>query len=239
MKKVIFIVIALSFLASAAGKANAATKIDTVKFTYQSAKTRAGQPVVVLDGKTHLGKDAQDALKNLRADSIAQFYIYKDSVNCAEYGKEALENGLLFIVTKGNEDKIKMLPMPKKMPEKAKPDFTSYWKVAGGDCFDSLPSFGDSGDPGAFDKWLDRNAVKFNPGKPYNDENYGMGKVSFRVTRKGEVKDVKIILGRSERFDKCVVDLVGSSPNWHPAMKNGKPKQAIVTYPIFCYFLIK
>lgn len=54
----------------------------------------------------------------------------------------------------------------------------------------------------------------------------------FVVGEDGKVGNVEIISGLCEELDKTVVSLIGKSPEWTPALKDGKPVATVLFQPV-------
>jgi hypothetical protein len=67
----------------------------------------------------------------------------------------------------------------------------------------------------------------------YNIHNARTFLMSFIVTEKGEIEDVKILKGIVEGYDKMLVEqLIKTSRDWRPAMYKNKPIQTQLFYKI-------
>ena len=56
--------------------------------------------------------------------------------------------------------------------------------------------------------------------------------VSFTISVKGTVKDIKILRGVSPSMDAEAVRLISASPQWLPGVKNGVPTEVTYTIPV-------
>ena len=90
----------------------------------------------------------------------------------------------------------------------------------------ALPSF--NGGTGVdFSKWVQANVTY-----PEGATKEGMVTVSFTVTKKGKVKDAKVIRGLEPILDEEAVRVISSSPEWEPAIENGKPEDSKMVIPV-------
>ncbi|WP_186754214.1 energy transducer TonB [Echinicola salinicaeni] len=56
--------------------------------------------------------------------------------------------------------------------------------------------------------------------------------IQFAIMEDGEISDIKIMRGISEKVDSKVVQIFEEMPNWKPAYLYGKPIKQRYTYPI-------
>lgn len=56
--------------------------------------------------------------------------------------------------------------------------------------------------------------------------------VRFTITENGELEDIKVMKGISDKVDKKVVRIFEEMPNWNPAYLYGKPIRQRYIYPI-------
>jgi hypothetical protein len=56
--------------------------------------------------------------------------------------------------------------------------------------------------------------------------------IQFTVKENGELEDIKVIKGLSEKVDNKVVKIFEEMPNWEPAYLCGKPTRLRCIYPI-------
>lgn len=56
--------------------------------------------------------------------------------------------------------------------------------------------------------------------------------ISFTITEKGELEDIKVLKGISEKVDNKVVHIFNEMPNWIPAYLYGKPTRMRYSMPI-------
>ena len=56
--------------------------------------------------------------------------------------------------------------------------------------------------------------------------------ISFTITEKGELEDIKVMKGISEKVDYKVVKIFNEMPNWIPAYLYGKPTRMRYSMPI-------
>lgn len=78
-----------------------------------------------------------------------------------------------------------------------------------------------------FSKWVQANVTY-----PEGATKVGMVAVSFTVTKKGKVKEAKVIRGLEPVLDAEAVRIISSSPNWEPAIENGKPADRNMVIPV-------
>jgi TonB family protein len=71
-----------------------------------------------------------------------------------------------------------------------------------------------------FRKWIQSNLVY--PPEAKKNGISGQVYVGFKVTSSGKVSDIRIIRGVNPLLDKEAIRVVGSSPDWTPAVKDGK-----------------
>jgi hypothetical protein len=56
--------------------------------------------------------------------------------------------------------------------------------------------------------------------------------ISFTITEKGELEEIKVLKGISEKVDNKVVQIFKEMPNWSPAYLYGKPTRMRYSLPI-------
>jgi hypothetical protein len=56
--------------------------------------------------------------------------------------------------------------------------------------------------------------------------------ISFTITEKGELEDIKVVKGISEKVDNNVIQIFSVMPNWIPAYLYGKPTRMRYSMPI-------
>ena len=216
---------------------------DTVRYSYSPQDPVKTDPVIIIDGVVQAKKF--DWSKDIDTKSVSRMNLFTDSLTCAKYGGEAaVKEGLVYVITKKNADKIEMPVVPPGARPAKESKFLAYnkdpWSVECGGQLDELPSFG-KGDSGAFFRWL-TNAVmtgrKDYMGSPTGRDDYGPTEVSFIITEDGKVEDVKVLLKRTDRFNSAVTALVNDSPAWKPAQKDGRPVPVVVIYPVWAFLLI-
>lgn len=226
-------------------------RTDTVRYIFEPPKpvgVTLDNAVVVIDGEKQ--PDTFKWTRDIDMKNVRQMNVFNDSVTCATYGgRRATEEGLVFIITKKNSD---LTVMP-KVPAGSKPamnsrfaaagqaDTKNPWSVQHTVQYDALPAFGD-GTPRAFYRWM-LNTVLLGSrdymGDGATSRDYGPTEVSFIVTETGEVKDIRVLQERTDRFNAAVKALVGDSPAWKPAMKDGRTVPVVVVYPVNCFTLIR
>lgn len=224
---------------------------DTVRYSYtlqDPIKVDIKSPVVIIDGE--IQPEGFEWNRDIAPKTISRMNIFMDSLTCATYGgKRATEEGLVYIITRKNADKFEMPKAPKDArPAKGTKFEALYdyrkkdpWSVECNGPLEELPSF-ENGKPDAFFRWLNRTVIM--GGKDYMGDNItrddcGPTEVSFVVTAEGQVKDVKVLHKRTERFNTAVSALVADSPAWKPARKNGRAVPVVVIYPVQCFILIQ
>jgi TonB family protein len=87
--------------------------------------------------------------------------------------------------------------------------------------------------PGGFDamvKYLIKN-VKY-PEQAKKNGTQGKVFVSFTVTKKGKIQNVKVTQSVNAELDAEAVRVISSMPDWNPGLKDGKPVDAEMTVPI-------
>ena len=95
-------------------------------------------------------------------------------------------------------------------------------KMSAGKNFDTEPVCSEN-----FSQWL--NSRLSYPADCLYD---GMLVAMFVVGEDGQVSDVSIVYGLCETLDKAVADVIGKSPAWTPAMKDGKPMATALFQPV-------
>jgi len=109
----------------------------------------------------------------------------------------------------GKDGVIEIITKPEeKVPDKALPTFN------GGTGVD-------------FSNWVQANVTY-----PEGATKEGKVAVSFTVTKKGEVKNAKVLSGLEPVLDAEAVRVISSSPEWEPAIENGKPKDRNMVIPV-------
>ncbi|SKB86893.1 energy transducer TonB [Daejeonella lutea] len=73
---------------------------------------------------------------------------------------------------------------------------------------------------------------------PEASKNQIQGRViiSFFVNRLGEIKDIRVLRGLGYGTDEEAIRLFKESPNWKPAIRQGKPIDTTYTMPVFFRF---
>ena len=85
-------------------------------------------------------------------------------------------------------------------------------------------------DIGSFSRWVN-NQLDY-PEEAKAKKIQGRVTLSFTITETGKVSDVKVLRGADPILDKEAVRVVESSPDWTPAMKDGKPVSVTYTFPV-------
>ena len=94
---------------------------------------------------------------------------------------------------------------------------------------DISPKF-EGQNPGAFSQWISEN-IRY-PQDALENGLEGRVTVSFTISVKGTVKDIKILRGGSPSMDAEAVRLISASPQWLPGIKNGVPTEVTYTIPV-------
>lgn len=191
------------------------------------------QPIFVVDGK----KISQEEFKKMDVSTIESMTVIKDAAKAMElYGEEA-KDGAIVVVTKTMAEKINAVePVPGKMDEVV---VVGYGPADGGSAVetpedysvvDTKPLF-NGGDAMEFAKYVCQNMQY--PKNCKDARIQGKVLVAFTVSSTGKVKDVKILRSsESVELDAEAVRVVGSSPDWTPATKDGKPVPVTFTFPV-------
>lgn len=140
-------------------------RIDTIRFDrsksrYPSDKLVYGTPVIVLDGVAleWMGDNTDDYVKrNIKPGTIMKWLEFDEPEICVQFGKDALEHGVVFIVTKENAGKV-AVPKRKSRPAE-KP--SSAFDVTGAEGFDKVPYFNGNESPDAFQIWVNDVMMRF------------------------------------------------------------------------------
>lgn len=85
-------------------------------------------------------------------------------------------------------------------------------------------------DPATFSEWVAKR-MKY-PKSALSEGIRGTVYVSFVVDKDGRLADVKVIQGVEQRLDDEAVRIVGKSPRWRPARKEGEPVRVSYTIPV-------
>ena len=85
-------------------------------------------------------------------------------------------------------------------------------------------------DPATFSEWVAKR-MKY-PKSALSEGIRGTVYVSFVVGKDGRLTDVKVIQGVEQRLDDEAVRIVGKSPRWRPARKEGEPVRVSYTIPV-------
>lgn len=56
--------------------------------------------------------------------------------------------------------------------------------------------------------------------------------VNFKVSESGKIEDVKVVHGGNEQINNYLISVFRSMPDWQPALKEGKPVAAYLTFPV-------
>ena len=94
---------------------------------------------------------------------------------------------------------------------------------------DIKPKF-QGGDESTFMKWMSTQLVY--PEQAKKDTIQGKVIAQFIVSEKGKVENVKILRGVSDLLDKEAYRVISQSPQWEPAIKDGKPVKVVYTFPV-------
>ena len=78
-----------------------------------------------------------------------------------------------------------------------------------------------------FGRWLNQRLLY-----PRDRLYSGTLVVRFVVGKDGKLGKIAIVSGLCEEADEMVVKLLGESPDWTPARKDGKPVAAVLFQPI-------
>lgn len=142
--------------------------------------------------------------------------------------------------TKTNPDIIEIVKNDKKEVEKKEekkkeePFFDpSQWKEPEPEpitterfiIVENMPEFN-----GSLNKYLSEN-VKY-PKKAKKMGLQGKVHVQFVVSKKGEIKEVKILRGVNKWLDEEALRVVSAMPNWKPGKQRGKAVEVIYNLPI-------
>ena len=90
----------------------------------------------------------------------------------------------------------------------------------------SAPSF-NGGSSMEFQKWVLDN-IRF----PEGVSAEGRVSVSFTISETGKVTDVKVLRGADQMLNDEAVRVISSSPDWTPALKDGKPIAIQMLIPV-------
>ena len=90
----------------------------------------------------------------------------------------------------------------------------------------SAPSF-NGGSSMEFQKWVLDN-IRY----PEGVSAEGRVSVSFTISETGKVTDVKVLRGADQMLNDEAVRVISSSPNWTPALKDGKPIAIQMLIPV-------
>lgn len=94
---------------------------------------------------------------------------------------------------------------------------------------DVKPKF-QGGDESNFTKWVTSQVVY--PEQTKKEGVQGRVIVQFLLTEKGKVENVKIVKGVHDLLDKEAYRIVSQSPEWEPALHQGKPVSVRYTFPV-------
>ncbi|MBQ7421366.1 MAG: energy transducer TonB [Prevotella sp.] len=95
-------------------------------------------------------------------------------------------------------------------------------KLAGGENFDTAPACSEN-----FAFWL--NSRLYYPADCLYE---GTLLAMFEIGTDGKVSDVKILAGVCDELNEVVAKLIGKSPVWTPAQKDGKPVATVLFQPV-------
>ena len=90
----------------------------------------------------------------------------------------------------------------------------------------SAPSF-NGGSSMEFQKWILDN-IRY----PEGVSAEGRVSVSFTISETGKVTDVKVLRGADQKLNDEAVRVISSSPDWTPALKDGKPIAIQMLIPV-------
>jgi len=90
----------------------------------------------------------------------------------------------------------------------------------------SAPTF-NGGTNAEFSKWVQAN-IRY----PEGTTAKGRVSVSFTVSESGKVMDVKALQGPDQKLNDEAVRVISSSPDWTPALKDGKPTAIRLVIPV-------
>ncbi len=160
------------------------------------------EPLYVVDGKI------TKSITQIPPDDIERIDVLKNKSAVDLYGPDA-KNGAILITTKSksysyrNDDAQIVRPKPKEkfvMPE-------------------MMPEF--PGGDEAIRQYIADN-IKY-PESARENGIQGTAYVSFKITKEGEVADVRLARGVHPPLDKEAIRVVESMPDWKPGMTNGQP----------------
>ena len=95
---------------------------------------------------------------------------------------------------------------------------------------DEEPNF-----PGGFNGWrhyFERNSKEFDPKKNGAPHGTYVVIVKFNVSSSGKISDIKAQTNYGYGMEKTVIEVLKGSPDWLPALKNGKPVKAAYKLPV-------
>ena len=153
-----------------------------------------------------------------------------------DFTLEELESA---VSDKGNETAVGIMPQEGYSEAdldavKARIQKVNEVKKAASDAADystlsAKPEF-DGQDVNSFSRWV--NSQLNYPEEAKEKNIQGRVTLCFTVTETGKVSDVKVLKGADPILDKEAVRVVESSPEWTPAMKDGKPVPVTYTFPV-------
>ncbi len=215
---------------------------DPVRLSVRNAdgnevKADPSKILFVVDGKMMpTGFD----LKQIDPSDIEAMTVLKDEEAKARYGENYESKDGAIIITTKTEEKVpdifidgkkatseELEAIPDDVGGYIEPDGTMQIITKEEDAQKkALPSF--NGGTGVdFSKWVQANVTY-----PEGATKEGMVTVSFTVTKKGKVKDAKVIRGLEPILDEEAVRVISSSPEWEPAIENGKPEDSKMVIPV-------
>ena len=191
----------------------------------------------VVDGKM---MPAGFDLKHMDQSDIESITVLKDEEARAQFGENVEGKDGAIIITTKSEEKVpdifidgkkatseELAALPDDVGGYIEPDGTMQIITKEEDAQKkALPSF-NGGSGVDFSKWVQANVTY-----PEEATKEGMVTVSFTVTKKGKVKDAKVIRGLEPILDEEAVKVILSSPEWEPAIENGKPEDIKMVIPV-------
>ena len=215
---------------------------DPIKLRQRDAdgnevKVDPSKLLFVIDGKM---MPAGFDLSHMDQSDIESITVLKDEEARAIYGENVEgKDGAIIITTKSEEQvpdifidgkkatSEELAALPDDVGGYIEPDGTMQIVTKEEDApKKALPTF--NGGTGVdFSKWVQANVTY-----PEGATKEGMVTVSFTVTKKGKVKDAKVIRGLEPILDEEAVKVILSSPEWEPAIENGKPEDSKMVIPV-------
>ena len=179
-------------------------------------------------------------LKHIDPSEIESISVLKDEEAKARYGENYEGKDGAIIITTKTEEKVpdifidgkkatseELAALPDDVGGYIEPDGTMQIITKEEDAQKkALPSF--NGGTGVdFSNWVQANLTY-----PEGATKEGKVAVSFTVSKKGEVKNAKVLRGLEPVLDAEAVRVISSSPKWEPAIENGKPKDRNMVIPV-------